>query len=422
MIDYSQIWLTDKSEIERLWAHPLLYSKNMIEKTSKITGEIYQTITKEFEDITFRREPHYFKELKVNGERLVIGFKPHYWFNGNKHNANDFSAENCIKTIVKFIEIFEIEDYNKYSINNLEYGLNFLLPGYGKELIGHNIYHGTIEFRLDKDLRFSKRAHSFDKSGKPNVYSYAKLYSKGFQYPEYCSEDTLRFEMGTKKSGNVNNLGIYHIGDLLNIQVYFNLKKSLKRNSQKLLIVDQQPNMEILNKRDQNRLIKHSNSTFWFEALQYERNATFNDRKNAYLKLLDKTGFNVVSEFRKVINGKLEILLTENRKDLPPQINLENRKDSPLDKVGILTVLNKRLCIVTGYDISMQKPDSTMLSNTGLKYLEKYNPKAFEELKRALLTGRENKYETNTYLMMSKQIRNRNNSRPPNDPNQGLLF
>ncbi len=55
----------------------------------------------------------------------------------------------------------------------------------------------------------------------------------------------------------------------------------------------------------------------------------------------------------------------------------------------------------------MQKEASFLLSNTGLKHLEKNNPKAFKKLVEVLITGNENKFEKGIYNMLSKQIRNR---------------
>ncbi len=155
MIDWLQSYITDTYEVEKLWANPLLYFKNEIQKRSDATGEIYQKQTKEFEGITFRKEPHYPKNEKEGLERIVLGFKPHYWHNNNLHNANDFNIANCVNTIIRFIELFEITDFEKYPINNLEYGVNFILEGYGKELIGFNSYHSRNQFMQDENQRYS---------------------------------------------------------------------------------------------------------------------------------------------------------------------------------------------------------------------------------------------------------------------------
>ncbi|MDO6473604.1 hypothetical protein [Maribacter sp. 1_MG-2023] len=420
MIDYIQIWVTNTAEITTLWKHPLLYYKNKIEKVSKSTGEIYKKQTREFEGITFRKEPHYPTKPNEGNVRIVISFNPHYWFNQNKHNANNFNALDSIETIKRFVSIFNIETFSHYPINNLEYGLNFLFNDYDKEFIGYNIYHSRNLFIQDQEHRYAKRAHSYT-NGKPNYFSYAKLYCKGFQYPEYCDKNTLRFEMGAKQSKNIRTLGIKNIGDLLNIEVYHKLKTSLIKNTSKILIIDEYPILNELNSRDKKRLINYSNSSFWYKAIQTKRSATFNEKKESYIKLLDRTTFNINTEFQNKIREKLETLLPEKRKDSIITTKGDKCKDSTLDKGRILTFSNSRICPVTGINISMQKQTSLLLSNTGLKHLEKSNIIKFNELKSILLTGKPNRYENTIYDQLSKQIRNRYYSRQPID-NQMLLF
>ena len=407
MIDYIQFWVTDLCEIERLWNHPLIYFKNNIKKVSKETGAFYKKKTREFEGITFRKEAHYPTNPNESNERIVISFKPHYWHNKEQHNANDYNALKSIETIRKFIDIFNIEIYGNFPINNLEFGLNFIFDGYGKELIGYNIYHSRNLFSQDQKHQYGKRAHSYDKDGKPNYYSYAKLYSKGFQFPQYCENNTLRFEIGSKESKKIRKLGIKNIGDLLNIEVYYELKKSLIDNASNVLLIDQHPNLNKLKIRDKNRLISYSNSTFWYDVLQQKRSATFNEKEKSYKELLDRTGYNINLEFQKSINAKLEMLLPEKRKDSTPLTKSEKRKDSTLDKGRILTVSNFNKCPITGVDISMQKKGSKLLSNTGLKHLEEKHIIKFNQLKSILLTGNYNEYELTVYDQMSKQIRNR---------------
>ena len=48
--------------------------------------------------------------------------------------------------------------------------------------------------------------------------------------------------------------------------------------------------------------------------------------------------------------------------------------------------MNRRSCLVTGLNISMQKKNSFLLSHTGLKYYFKTDKKIFLELKRKYLT------------------------------------
>ena len=70
----------------------------------------------------------------------------------------------------------------------------------------------------------------------------------------------------------------------------------------------------------------------------------------------------------------------------------------------------------------MQKEDSFLLSNTGLKYLQQTDPAKFHFLKDHLLTGNPNQYERSIYSMISKQIRNRYNNNREKYQEQPTLF
>tara|TARA_R110002110_G_scaffold199752_5_gene410528 strand:+ start:1784 stop:3370 length:1587 start_codon:yes stop_codon:yes gene_type:complete len=107
---------------------------------------------------------------------------------------------------------------------------------------------------------------------------------------------------------------------------------------------------------------------------------------------------------------------------LIPSFHIENLKNTINLNVNIPT--NKtipRICPVTREDISMQKDGSYLLSNTGFKHLEKSHPIKFKILEKKLLTGHENKFETDLYSKLAKQIRNRHYNNPPNPQQLKLL-
>lgn len=62
---------------------------------------------------------------------------------------------------------------------------------------------------------------------------------------------------------------------------------------------------------------------------------------------------------------------------------------------------NRRFCLVTGLNISMQKSDSILLSHTGLKYYYKTNKKIYEEVKYKYLST---KWIDSNYKTQIKEI------------------
>ena len=408
MVDLIQIITKDPITVERIWSNPLLSTMLQVHKTSKRTGEIYKKDLKEYNDIIFKREPHFPRNDKEGKQRIRIVFKPHYFFNNNSHNANDFNVSNCINTIREFIDLFDLHDFDKYPINHLEYGVNFILDGYGKELISYDSYFQRRQFVPDESLQYSKKAKKFNpKTGELLKYLSIKFYAKGFQFPEFCNPDTLRYEAFTLSPSKCKFLGINNIGDLLKVEVYENLKEDILKHAKDTLILEPKPRLDFLNKRDKKSFINDFNSFNWYEAIQSNRNADFNDKKRRYLNLLDKTGFNINDEFYKTIDRKLNSLFPEKRNYLPQAENIENRNYLDIDKGEILTNTDRRICPITNLDISMQKRGSNLLSNTGLKYYEKKEPETFKRIATALLTGRYNEFEKSIYSKISKQIRNR---------------
>lgn len=422
MIDFVKLWVTDYKSIKKIWTNPLLYINIDLTKVNQSTGELEEIKIKHFEGIEFKLQPYYPKNGKVKRERLVIRFKPHYWHNNNLHNANDFTPKQARCIIQRFIELFNIEHLEHFKVVNLEYGLNFIIDGYGKELISYPSYHYRNEFLRDQDNFFSKKAHSFDKHGKANdKHIQIKFYSKGFQFPDYCTTNTLRFEVKSKRSRRIETKGIYHLGNLLEKHAYKSLQEDIIANANRVLFIDPYPIYEGLTKREQNKLREYSNPSYWFNSLNQKRQQAFNDKKDTYLGYLDKTGNNINRKFVEAIEQKLTQLFDENGINSPPLQKNEIGINSPMLKGEYIPFLYSRICPITGMDITMQKEGSNLLSNTGLKHLEKTDRVRFEELQKILLTGQFNKFERTVYDMMSKQIRNRYYNKRP-IPGQMALF
>src|SRR5690606_17544925 len=123
--------------------------------------------------------------------------------------------------------------------------------------------------------------------------------------------------------------------------------------------------------------------------------------KEKYFALLDKTGENVHTKLKTLISEKVEVLKIS--ADLPTPQQDKISADLPVYIGEICTKDPERICPVTLQPIHMQKEESFLLSNTGLKHLEETNPQQFEFLKETLLTGSENKFERNIYDKISKQ-------------------
>jgi len=400
MIDFVKLWITDYKSIKKLWANPLLYFNIDLTKLNQNTGELENIKIKHFEGIEFKLQPYCPKNEKIKKERLEIRFKPHYWYNDNLHNANDFTPNQARYTIQRFIDLFNIEHPEHFEVVNLEYGPNFTINGYGKELISFPSYHSKDELVRDIEHKYSKKKGS-------SKYLTIKLYSKGVQFPEHCPGNTIRFEVKSRRSKRIKPLGIDHLGDLLKETPYHKMKADIIENAERVFIIDPYPIYQGLTTRQENKLKEYTNPSFWFKELQGKREDSFYEKKKTYLGYLDKTGNNINRKFVKSIEQKLTQLFNENRINSAPLEKTQNRINSPMLKGKSIPLSYSRVCPITGIDISMQKEGSKLLSNTGLKHLEKTDKKKFGQLTQTLLTGHHNEFEKTVYDKMSKQIRNR---------------
>src|SRR6187551_2206626 len=101
MIDFLKMLVVNCDLIKKFESDSRLFWFSEKEQLSHFTdGIILRIKTKSYNGINFL-----FFENK-----LEIHFKPHYYYNEGKHNANDFTVQNCINVISEFIKTFRIQE------------------------------------------------------------------------------------------------------------------------------------------------------------------------------------------------------------------------------------------------------------------------------------------------------------------------
>lgn len=396
MIDFIKIYITDKTVIDRVTNLPFIYKVNYSRWVNFETGREFITHKFDLNGITF-----YWDDYK-----LSVIIKPHYYFNDNKHNANDFSPTDCITTLIRIMQRLQLEGtLNTLKIVGLEYGVNFVINYKDTDVIDAAYYHSTNQFYNIKDLVYSKVSYRPKPNGKANQHKQYKFYSKAIQHPTYCNPNTLRAEVRSNRSKFINSLDIYTLADLLNLDTYDTLRTSFLKETEQLLFLDIPNNTRQLTSKQRATVKKMSNPLYWQKALKKDR-SKFALKKSQYFALLNKTGDNLTGS---VITG-----VTSKLKDLFNTKSGVTSSTPITEKSGVTSTYSIgrhyttfKTCPVTKVDISMQKDDSTLLSNTGLKHLEKTDNRQFQRIKDIFLTGNLNKFEFDVYSMISKQIRNR---------------
>lgn len=338
---------------------------------------------------------------------LNVLFRPHYFYNDDRHNANDFSANQCIDVIGHFIEKFEI-DLSTFQVQNIEFGVNIISPINVRDLVTWTKYHSKNEFRNHVGLPYSKMSYSIDKQGRANGYKSIKAYAKGIQFPEHCHENTFRFEVKSKQSKYIQqNLNVNLLTDLLFPTPYFHMAETVLREFDNVLILDHREKEKNLSERENRALENYLNVDTWYKYLHQNRNA-YSKHFSKYYSLLNKTGRNLHSDIRNIISAKIETLKSG--------CNFHNPH---LSKVGAYSKVYKggncnplRSCKVTGLNISMQRDDSTMISHVGLKHYLHNEPKKFYELRRLYLTDSWRNSDLQTQIKeLAHNIRNHDSNK-----------
>ncbi len=236
---------------------------------------------------------------------LYIHFKPHYYFNNNLHNANDFSILNSIKTLKEFIKLFNV-GLEYLQIINIEFGLNIVIPEQlicVKELLIYMIFHNRNPFYTDNRYLHCRFSHSINRNGSANVYKMIKAYAKGVQFPMFTNKNTFRFEVKSKRKEYINRLGIYTLQDLLNPNIYTILFDTILKEFDDILIVDDKAKPILSNTKQKNHN-KKLNPIHWSKLLNKSQNA-FRRNVIAYNNALNTCETHLKKEVRKLMFDKL---------------------------------------------------------------------------------------------------------------------
>lgn len=291
-VDFLKLVSLSPTLRKTLQEHPDLTWKMDVERIkNKRTGEISTTTIKEVDGIRFE-----FHDIKIE-----IHIKPHYLYNGDKHNANDFDVINCIKTLKTFLRRFDLNPSELFIIN-LEYGVNLPTPFEVCMLIESLEYHSKNKFHTDKDYPFCKRSASIGANREFSNYKLIKAYAKSIQFPEHVN--VFRFEVRSRKSRFINKLGIYTLSDLMVQEKYSRFKTSLVEEFDKVLFLDRQLDMSVFNASERACLLSYSSPYSWEDYKRQHRN-TFSNHKRRYEALALRSSNGLKNTLTQVLQEKL---------------------------------------------------------------------------------------------------------------------
>ena len=246
---------------DKIKNNPLLDFKTELNENTGVLGKSYA----------------YYRGLKFNvfpptiansSGRITMEGSLHKYFNGGKHNYNDFDVSDVIGVFDEIDKLFGIQSKDCV-LKQLELGVNINPPRLSKLVIRSCYLHGTKRFGWQSTRDEGSYIQSDCSRKTIKIYDKAQHYrNKGFKIPD----EILRVEVKFKKMEYLNSLNIYTLSDLIDIDLNSFVKTTLIKEWKRVLFCDE----DIIK---QNRLSNnYNNPNYWltlaesnYELFKYHR-------------------------------------------------------------------------------------------------------------------------------------------------------
>jgi hypothetical protein len=264
------------------------------------------------------------------------------------------------ETIKEFLQTFKIKP-EEARILILEYGLN-ILPPYETELILNYLYfHKKIPF-----LRRDTTKEGYYLQVKHDNY-WLKVYDKLRQYKDryLLNDDIIRIELKAKGAYIRKKFNITTLYDLMNFDQRL-LLNDLKEQFSISLFYD------FTIRHDSKRLLNYKDKNYWSELIRGNRASAYNKHRQQLNQYILFHSDNAIEQINKILQSKFNEIYKGGTLIQPI---IDSRKNTP-----------QRKCKITGYDISMQRPESLLLSHAGIQYYKNNHAEVYEHLKYIFLS------------------------------------
>lgn len=279
MLDNTKFSITDISIINRMLLQP-----DFVQCTPK-TNHYHSLQHKEYGAklrMDFRKAVE--KGKVIGYGHLEISISPHYHFNEYKHNGNDLTPKNSIKTVLDILTYLGLKrsEYDSLRVTNIEFGLNINPQIYIENLVNGLLLYSTKAFIIPIPQ------YPYSKITNTSKFKQVKAYAKGLQFlesPQFgINPDTFRFEVKTKESRNIKKYGIDTASDLLKIDTYYRLGQELLDEWEKVLLTNNTADLSDLN-LDEIDFIQNANKFDFWTNMQRVK---FARSKEKYLNVLGR--------------------------------------------------------------------------------------------------------------------------------------
>ena len=362
MIDYIKIQLKDYS-ITKLLDNSLLYFSQDVNtntgeiRTTNKKGKIYTPYQiAYYNDLTFK--------VFDTGSIFIYG-SLHKYFNKGLHNYNDFDINATKEVLNDLKKNFDITP-KQCIIKNIELGINIKTPIDVNTILDNCFLHKTklLEYKFHSDEgKYKQCEHS---------HYIVKIYNKTLHYQKtglHPPKNLLRFELKFNKMEYFNKLGIVNLNDLLEYGLH-HFKSRLLDEWNNILYYD---NSILIDEQKGN---KYNNPNYWTGLIKNKQRSLFYKNKNELNTLIENNPKNIKQKLAEIMSKKID------------ELNLQSTQTDHLYIRSICVPTTDKICLVTGYNISMQKGNSKLLSHTGIKYYKKHNYKIYKQIENIYLSER----------------------------------
>lgn len=399
MIDNLPYYTRDIKSIESAYLNEFVTFISDVTRVIKKTGELYYNHKRQYHNLTLIFQ----LDNESNFTKLTVRGSIHTLFNNGDHNANNFTLKDFKNTLITHSKDLGI-DLKKCVLLPLEYGINLFLNDFGN----YNAKEIVLNTICEQRKMFNHNVAGIDTSKISGSYqneTRMKVYDKSEQFQKYCN-NTLRIETQQKKMRDLNKNGIIYVSDLLELKNHLYLYEKYMTYIKNLVIVDYTIQVPKRSKYYPD-FIKFKDANYWRKLIADCKNGKVHHTKyNEKVMLLNmfskKHGTNLLqkivqhAEIQYLKNLGLCSFSAYTNLKKPKHARVLKPKHAQLYNTCILCnpnssfIINKqsniphstpKKCLVSGIDISMQKPTSFLLSITGLKHLHKHDRLLFEIIK-----------------------------------------
>lgn len=385
MIDYIKIEIHGLNP-QTLLANPLLDFFNRVNEKTGEMGSYLNAYTKGLEFKMY--DP---TEANPKGRITLEGSLHKYW-NGGAHNFNDFGLVEVWQVLDELNRLYGIDPVNSV-LRVLEIGVNILPPVPTKMILHYCLFHKTDCLKW-----IYTRDEGEYKQGRHQRHT-LKLYNKRKHYEKKgftIDREILRIEKKWEKMQELNKRGIYTLSDLLNYGLN-SFATDLLKEWENVLFYDWQT----LNGTKCEA--SYSNPNFW-EKLKREN---FKYHRRRLNELIQQNPNNLKNKVGELIREKAAELNSNPTQINPLYIRLIQVVPTLEDQAK-----ERRVCVLTGLNISMQEGGSFHLSHTGLNYYWQTDKKVFDEVRKKYLSDRWKDADKEIQIReLAHNIRNHHNNK-----------